>query len=65
MIFQEFCAAVESARSDVRKGDQVIREFAELAAGRLRLADVPSYVLADLKRELNDFNMKTMKWKER
>ncbi|QNK65882.1 hypothetical protein [Variovorax sp. PAMC26660] len=65
MDFQEFTSAVEAAKSDIKRGDTASRNLASLLCGRLRVAGVAGYVLAELKRELQDFNRQTGTWKER
>ena len=47
-------AAVEDAKLAIRLGDRAVRYMAGIAVGRLRLADVNTYHLAALKRELRD-----------
>lgn len=60
--------AYESARELVREAERIRsaqRETAELMARLLRgnLRHVSQSVLADLKKELRDFNIHTGKWK--
>lgn len=64
MNFDEFTSAVESAKSDIKRGDAACRNLASLLIGRLRASGVTSYVLCELKRELQDFNRQTNSWKE-
>ncbi len=54
--------AVQDGRDTVAKGDFVVRELADLAAGRLCLAKVDESTLCQLKRELQGFNMQTRRW---
>lgn len=64
MNFDDFTSAVECAKADIRRGDRAAAQLASLLSGRLRIADVPAYVLVELKRELQDFNRQTLSWKE-
>jgi hypothetical protein len=63
--FADLANAVEDAKRDVDIGDCAVRQIARLAANRLRIAEVPPHILAQLKRELRDFDMTTGKWKAR
>jgi hypothetical protein len=65
MNFDDFSQAVQNAKEDVRRGDEAVQQLCKLAAGRLRSAGVSGYVLAELKRELRDFNMVTKDWNPR
>lgn len=64
MNWDEFNAAVEDASGTVRRGDQAVRKLANLCVGRLRSACIDDYVLVALKKELRDFNLHTLRWKE-
>lgn len=63
MNFPEARTAISDARNTVDRGDFVIRELADLLRGRLRTARVSGSTLAELKRELRDFNLTTRSWK--
>lgn len=52
--------AVNKAKETLRNADKVAGTMASLIRGRLK--NVPSYVLADLKKELKDFNIHTGRW---
>jgi hypothetical protein len=59
--FDETRAAVQQARAQIKAVDAISHAMADLLRGRLR--HVSRYVLADLKKELQDFNAVTGKWK--
>jgi len=56
--------AWDEAQATIRRADQATRYAAELAAGRLRMAEVGPRALRQLKRELQNFNSVTGKWRE-
>lgn len=60
--FDEMRRAVESAEMQLRAADRASTDMARLLRGRLRKVDSP-HVLAELKRELKDFNIQTKEWK--
>jgi hypothetical protein len=60
--FGDVLAAVEQAKDQLDAADSVANNMAKLLGGRLRKVYSRS-VLADLKRELSDFNIQTGKWK--
>lgn len=62
MDYDDVARAVRTARERVKMGDKVVREVADLLAGRLRVAEVSSYTLKELKRELRNFNIRTGTW---
>ncbi len=64
MTYQEMLEAQRDAEQTIRNGDRAVRALAKLTVGRLRLADVDRNVCEKLKRELKDFNMQTLQWKE-
>lgn len=57
--------AIRDAHETVRQGDFIIQTTASLCMGRLELAKVDNDVLFVLKKELQDFNMRTRAWKKR
>lgn len=46
------------------RADSFIAELADVIAGRLRKGRVSASTLAALKRELEDYNIRTGKWKK-
>lgn len=62
MNYDEFASAVESAEHTLRFADRAAERLASLLVGRLRKIDRP-WVLAALKKELQDFNAHTKEWK--
>lgn len=54
---------VNVAKNTIYDGDEVVRDIACLAAGRLRLAAVDADILRAFKSELESFNGPTGKWK--
>lgn len=63
MNWSEAESAIRDAREVVKRGDDAVQRLAKLLVRRLRVAEVSPYVLAELKRELQDFNAATKKWK--
>ena len=63
MNWSEAESAIRDAREVVKRGDDAVQRLAKLLVGRLRVAEVSPYVLAELKRELQDFNAATKNWK--
>lgn len=61
--FDDVRAAVEQAQAQLRAADMVATNMASLLRGRLRKVENVGF-LAQLKRELHDFNIQTGKWKE-
>jgi arabinogalactan endo-1,4-beta-galactosidase len=64
MRFDEVTAAIEDATRTVNQADRIVKDLAHLCAGRLRKANVSSWVLQDLKRELANYNIHTSSWKD-
>ncbi len=60
--YDDMRAAVESARATFRAADNAADAMANTLRGRLR--HVSGWQLAQLKRELRDFNIHTGRWKE-
>lgn len=60
--FDEMDAAVQDAERTLRVADELATRIARFLVGRLRKVN-SQWILADLKRELKDFNMQTQKWK--
>lgn len=58
--FDEMRLAMIEAQSRVRAADSVAGEMARLLRGRLKFC--PNNLVADLKKELRDFNIHTKEW---
>ncbi len=65
MTYDEFCEAVADAERTEYRARVAVQKIARLCKGRLRLADVDSYTLSALKRELRDWNMHSCEWRTR
>ena len=61
--FEDMRQAVSEAEQTMRAADSVAESMARMLVGRLRKVN-SSYVLSQLKRELQDFNMHTSTWKK-
>lgn len=61
-VWDDMRLAVSKSRDTLRAADSVSTDMANLLRGRLRNV-LNEYALADLKRELRDFNIKTREWK--
>lgn len=64
MTYEEMKVAMDAAQEVMRQSQYLSREALRIAAGRLRFMHIDPSVLAELKRELADFNMQTGRWKE-
>lgn len=62
MTFDELATAMNEAEVTLRRADSAAYRLASMLRGRLRRVD-SKYVLATLKRELQDFNSQTGQWK--
>ena len=63
MNFNEAAQAVEEAGYTLRMSRKIIRGLLEMARGRLKESQVSGYVLAEIKKDLRDFNSVTHTWK--
>ena len=66
MRFNEMIEAMTEAENTLRLADEQAMKMAKLLRGRLRRASRSYFgarAVADLKRELRDFNMQTHRWK--
>jgi len=61
-IFDDMRAAEAEARTTMKAADNVANSMAAMLIGRLR--HVHSWNLAELKRELRDYNIYTTEWKK-
>ena len=55
--------AVREANRAIHNADRVVNSMARLCEGRLRKSGVSGVTLCALKKELQDFNMHTYRWK--
>ena len=60
--WEEMRAAINEANAVIRAADNVSGQMAEMMVGRLRKVD-NGYTLAKLKKELEQFNAHTRRWK--
>jgi hypothetical protein len=58
-------AAMQEAREIINRSDHVANDMADLLAGRLRSARIRGHILAKLKQELRNFDMRTRTWKDK
>jgi len=68
MDMHEVVEAIEDAQLTLRKADRVAGNLVKLLVGRLRSAGSSWEIrktLADLKRELRDYNATTLRWKKK
>lgn len=63
MFWDDFRKAFEEANRTLEQADSVATTMAKILRGRLRKVD--PWIVAELKRELQDFNSVKRKWKER
>jgi len=62
MNYREMSDAVEDAQRTMNLVDSMADRFARMLIGRLRKVN-SCWVLAELKRELKDYNIHTGQWK--
>jgi len=60
MNYTDFNEAVRDAKNTLDKADEAVRQTGNLMVGRLR--KINPYILAKLKKELQQFNAKTQTW---
>lgn len=65
MTYDDIRLAREQAIADIDRADSAVFSAARLIAGRLRISSVDLNTLIELKRELQEFNAVTRKWKPR
>lgn len=65
MNFHEAIGAVRHARETIENGDRMLRCAAQLLRNRLRAAEIDGDVLSEFKRELQQFDSRTRRWKDR
>lgn len=63
MTLEEMESAIRDAELVLKRADYATSLMARVIRGRLRHAD--RWVVADLKRELRDYNIHTSEWKGR
>lgn len=69
-IFDDVNQAITAARMAQRAADQAAADMAKLLVGRLRFVSkeggwAGTRALANLKKELRDFNIHTGQWKQK
>lgn len=62
---EEVRQAVERAKREIYRADQLVSAMADLCAGKLQSAGVAHGVLAQLKKELANYNIHTGKWSQK
>jgi hypothetical protein len=65
MNYDDMEQAVRDAENTLRIADAVVSKIAYTIKGRLRRSNTAGWILADIKRELRDFNIHTGTWKDR
>jgi uncharacterized ferritin-like protein (DUF455 family) len=63
MTYDEVKLALDAAEEAINQAERFAKRGVEMARGKLRHIGISSYVLADLKRELQNFDMHKMRWK--
>lgn len=63
MNWFDFNQAIEHGRAEVKRGDDAAKKLAHLMRHRLRAANIDTETLRALKRELQDFNSTTGRWR--
>jgi len=61
---EDIYQARREAERQIQMADESVRISLRLAVGRLKVSNVSGSVLAELKKELADFNARTWEWKE-
>jgi hypothetical protein len=62
---QEVREAVERAKRDIYRAEQLVAEMAFMCKGRLRNSNASAGTLAELKKELRDFDIRTGTWSDK
>lgn len=65
MTFDEFNQVVAEAESVEQRANEVVQQLARICVGRLRSSHASVYVLARLKRELRDFDLRDYSWRDK
>jgi hypothetical protein len=65
ITFEQFCEAVQEAETVERMAKATVQKLARMCRGRLRMSDVDTYTLSELKRELRDWDMTRSMWRIR
>lgn len=63
LTYRDILDTRNEAQETISQADSAVRQAVMLIVGRLRIAQVDQYDLTALKRELQDFNAATGKWK--
>lgn len=63
LTYRDILDTGNAAQETINEADKAVRMAVMLIVGRLRIAQVDQYDLTALKRELQDFNAATGKWK--
>ncbi len=63
MNFDDIEKGIREARDALSLADTFVSRMAGMIVGRLRKANVSLYILKQLKKELESFNMHTGRWK--
>lgn len=63
MNYNDFSAAVDDAKNTLSRADRMVEQIGYLLPDRLRLMSPLS--LVKMKRELQDFDSRTQRWKEK
>jgi len=63
MTYDEIKTSLAAAQETISYGEQFAKRGVEMARGKLRHIGLSSYALADLKRELQRFDIHKMCWK--
>lgn len=64
MNWGDAIAAFKDAERTIAASDSIVSDMARMVAGRLRRGNVSAYYLKQLKRELQDFDMRTGEWND-
>lgn len=62
MNWSDYAAAFQDAQYTQRLADKNSEAMANMLRNRLRATNISQNILADLKRELRDFNIHTGAW---
>ena len=63
--WSEFRQAFDEAKRTINTADNHIGDMARMISGRLKNGNISDYVLAELKRELQNYNIHTKLWSDK
>ena len=63
MNWQDFAVAHDDAKRTIVKANSIRKWAAEILADHLKSSGIDVYILAALKREMKNFDLRSLSWK--